>query len=503
MEYFAVLSVVVLFVAVLSWFFYPRHHRNLPPGPYPFPIIGNIHQLGQNPNQSLAKLSKKYGPLMSIHLGSIHTIVVSSPEMAKEVLVKNGHAFSSRLIPAALQAHDHDKLSMAFLPIGKEWRKFRKLGKEEMFLASRLECSRPVREEKLQKLCDYVGRCCESGRSVNIGEVIFITTLNLMSETLFSTEVTSFDSEGATHDFKTTLESIVNLTGAANFADYFPVLKPLDPQGIKRTAEIYFGKLLAFIEDLINQRLESRRSCLDEDKNTDFLETLLDLQEDESNDYDLSIKFIQHFLLDLFVGGSETTSSSVEWAMTELLLNPEILSKAKHEIKSVAGDNERLNESEILKLPYLQAVIKETLRYHPPGPLLIPRKSEYDTHVSGYYIPKDTQLLVNVWAMGRDPTMWSDPESFEPERFLSNKNIDFKGQDFELIPFGAGRRLCPGLPLANRILHITVATLIHNFDWKLVQDGQDHKAEVFGLALRKAVPLVAIPKRSTPIASIN
>ncbi|KAL8053438.1 hypothetical protein ABFX02_05G071000 [Erythranthe guttata] len=499
MELFAV-SIVVL-VAVLSWFLWVRsgsrsHHRQLAPGPYPFPIIGNIHELGKHPHRSLTKLLKTYGPLMSLHLGSIYTVVVSSPEIAREILIKHGNAFSSRTIPSAMQAHDHNKMSMAYLPIGKEWRRFRKLSNEQMFTASRLECGEALHGDKLDKLREYVRERCEAGQAVNIAEATFITTLNLMSATLFSTEVTTFDSEG-TQEFKKTIESIIDTASLPNFADFFPIFKPFDPQGIKRMAKIYFGKLLGFIEDLINQRVMESLQEKKTKKKSDLLETLLDLQQESDHEYDfMNIKVIKHFLLELFVAGSETTSSAVEWAMTELLLHPEILLKAKQEINSVAGDKKKLNESDIIGLPYLQAVIKEAFRYHPTGPLLIPRKSECDVQLaSGYVIPKGTQVIVNVWAIGRDPAIWTDPEIFRPERFLDEKmNIDFKGNDFELIPFGAGRRICPGLLLANRMLHITVATLIHNFDWKFeVGDDQDHRAEIFRLALRKAVPLKAIP----------
>lgn len=180
--------------------------------------------------------------------------------------------------------------------------------------------------------------------------------------------------------------------------------------------------------------------------------------------------------------------------MSELVNNPDKMAKVKTELKSVVGEKQLVDESEMPRLPYLQAVIKEALRIHPPGPLLLPRKAESDQVVNGYTIPKGAQILFNVWAMGRDPSIWKDPESFEPERFL-DQSIDFKGQDFELIPFGSGRRICPGMPLANRILHMTTATLVHNFDWELepgTVDG-DGKGELFGLAVRRAVPLRIIP----------
>ncbi|EYU36335.1 hypothetical protein MIMGU_mgv1a004314mg [Erythranthe guttata] len=490
----------VLWAAVLVFRSNSRRRPSsakLPPGPYRFPIVGNIPQLGLNPHQSFANLSKTYGPLMSLHLGSVYTVVVSSPEIAREVLQKHDQVFSGRIIGAAAQVHDHHNISIAYLPAGIEWRKKRKICREHMFSTHRLDESQALRREKLQKLCDYVSNCCGGGgggggdgRAVNIGEAAFITSLNLMSATLFSVDFTDFDSD-ATQDLKETIEGVAKILGTPNLADFFPIFKRFDPQGIQKKAEFYFGKLLGLFEDIINQRLESRRTVGSSRKN-DLLETLFDLS--QGTDYDLTCKDIKHLLVDLFVAGTDTTSSTVEWAMTELLLNPEKMANAKNELTTLIGKNKQVQESDISKLPYLRALVKETFRYHPGGPLLIPHKAEDDVEINGYTIPKDTQILVNVWAIGRDSSIWSNPDSFEPERFLDSK-VDFKGQDFELIPFGSGRRMCPGLPLVDRMLHLTVASLIHNFDWKLEAGVKLDTEEKFGLSLHKAVPLEAIPTK--------
>ncbi|KAK6115941.1 hypothetical protein DH2020_008210 [Rehmannia glutinosa] len=469
-----------------------RSSAKLPPGPYPLPIIGNILQLGQNPHQSLAKLSKTYGPLMSLHLGSIYTVIVSSPEIAKDVLQKHDQIFSGRTIAAAAQVHDHHKISMAYLPIGEQWRKIRKICREQMFSAHRLDASQALRREKLQKLCDYVNKCSDRSRAVNVGEAAFITSLNLMSATLFSVDSTDFDSD-VTQELKETIEGVAKIVGAPNLADYFPVFKMFDPQGIKKKAGFYFRKLLDMFEDIISQRLELRGASIGYIRKNDLLEALLDFS--QGSDYELSCKDIRHLLVDLFVAGSDTTSSTVEWTMMELLLNLDKMANAKNELRSVIGQNKQVEESDISKLPYLRALIKETFRFHPAGPLLIPRKAVDDAEINGYTIPKNTQILVNAWAIGRDSSIWSNPDSFEPERFLGSE-IDFKGQDFMLIPFGSGRRMCPGLPLADRMLHLMVASLIHNFDWKLEQGVKLEDldtSEKFGLSLHKAVPLKAIP----------
>ncbi|KAM7510308.1 hypothetical protein LguiB_009183 [Lonicera macranthoides] len=181
--------------------------------------------------------------------------------------------------------------------------------------------------------------------------------------------------------------------------------------------------------------------------------------------------------------------------MAELLRNPEIMVKAKAELKEVIGKGKVLQEVDVTSLPYLGYIVKETLRMHPPGPFLIPRKIETDVEVCGYIVPKGAQVLVNVWAIGRDPTLWEDPLSFKPERFLGSK-IDVKGRDFELIPFGAGRRICPGLPLAMRMVPVMLGSMINLFDWKLdggIEPKNLDMAEKFGLSFQKARPLCAVP----------
>ena len=202
-------------------------------------------------------------------------------------------------------------------------------------------------------------------------------------------------------------------------------------------------------------------------------------------------------LQDLFVAGTDTTSSTLEWAMAELLHNPEKLLKARVELLQTIGKDKQVKESDITRLPFLQAVVKETFRLHPVVPFLIPHRVEEDRDIDGLTVPKNAQVLVNAWAIGRDPNIWENPNSFVPERFLE-LDMDVKGQNFELIPFGAGRRICPGLPLATRMVHLMLASLIHSCDWKL-EDGitpeNMNMEDRFGITLQKAQPLKAIPIR--------
>ena len=201
---------------------------------------------------------------------------------------------------------------------------------------------------------------------------------------------------------------------------------------------------------------------------------------------------------DLFVAGVDTTTSStIEWAMAELLHNPEKIAKAGDELEKVLGKDGFVQELDISKFPFLQAIVKETFRLHPPGPFLVPHKAETVVEMCGFTVPKNAQILVNVWAMGRDPSIWTDPNIFLPERFLEH-TTDFKGQDFELIPFGAGRRICPGLPLANKMVHLMLASLVHCFHWRLADEMKPediNMSETFGITLHRSEPLRAIPIR--------
>lgn len=199
---------------------------------------------------------------------------------------------------------------------------------------------------------------------------------------------------------------------------------------------------------------------------------------------------------DIFDAGTDTTASTLEWAMAELVKNPYMMVKVQDEIEQAIGKGcSMVQESDISKLPYLQAIIKETLRLHPPTVFLLPRKADADVELYGYVVPKNAQVLVNLWAIGRDPKVWKNPEVFSPERFLES-NIDYKGRDFELLPFGAGRRICPGLTLAYRMLNLMMANFLHSYDWKL-EDGMHPKDldmdEKFGITLQKVKPLQVIP----------
>lgn len=202
------------------------------------------------------------------------------------------------------------------------------------------------------------------------------------------------------------------------------------------------------------------------------------------------------------MAGTDTSSKTIEFAMAEIMNQPEVMKKVQEELERVIGKDNIVEESQIYELPYLQAVMKETLRLHPTLPLLVPHLSSEACTVGGYTIPKGTRVIVNVWAIHRDPSNWENPLKFDPDRFLNGK-WDYTGCDFNYFPFGSGRRMCVGTGMAERMVMYSLATLMHSFDWKLPQQGDKiDLSESFGITLTKKVPLVAIPTQRLSHSSL-
>lgn len=291
---FLSLAVVVF---IIGGFLYLRNRRKsskLPPGPYPFPIVGNIFQLRGSYPAALAKLSRTYGPLMSIKQGSQIVIVASSPNIARELLQKHDKMFARRIDLDSARALDHDKIAIGWLPATSQWRYLRKLCKEQLFSSARLNASQGLRQEKVQQLCNYVHQCCINGRAVDIGAAAFTTSLNFLSNTLFSVDFGDYDSNSS-GKVKEIVSALLVTIAKPNLADLFPVFKVIDPQGIRRQTKFYFENLFEIFDDIISQRLQERAKSLPTSRKNDLLEVLLDLNQQDEDRW--SYKDIKHLLL--------------------------------------------------------------------------------------------------------------------------------------------------------------------------------------------------------------
>eukprot|EP00253_Pinus_taeda_P003497 PITA_03497 len=473
----------------------------LPPGPPGWPILGNILHLGTKPNQSLCHLAAKYGPLMTLHLGMRTTVVVSSPAMAKEVLRNHDQIFSGRTVNEGAKSVSYSDTSLVWSNCGPRWRMLRRFCNTELFNVKRLEALQHLRRDQVFSTIQSIFEdSIKKTKGVNIGHTAFLTSLNLLGNLIFSQNMFGRDSQAA-EEFKEMVTKLMVVGGKPNLVDFFPFLRILDPQGVTRDATKYMSIVFGLLDRSVELRIQKKKESGTEHRSgkaKDFLDILLDYRSESGET--LTKKDIIPFLSDLFIAGSETTSSTVEWAIAEALHNPQIMKKIQAELEEVLGKDGRVEERDIDRLPYLHAVVKETLRLHPPAPLLIPHRAESSCEVAGYMIPKDTQVLVNAWAIGRDPTMWDEPTEFKPERFMES-DIEYRGQNFELIPFGAGRRICPGLPLAHSMVHVVIASLFHYFDWSLpdgVTPENMDMSEKFGITLQRASSLIAVPSLRLP-----
>ncbi|XP_034201393.1 geraniol 8-hydroxylase-like [Prunus dulcis] len=333
----------------------PKRHL-LPPGPKPFPFIGNLLELGNEPHQSLTKLSQIYGPIITLQLGQVTTVVVSSPNTAKQVLQTHDQFLSNRTVPDAIQACDLRQDSLPWIPPSAKWRSLRQICNSQLFAAKILDANQPNRCVKVQELISQVNESAINGEAVDIGRAAFKTTLNLLSRTVFSVDLADPSSEMA-REFKETVWGLMEGAGSPNVGDFFPVLRKIDPQGIRRRMIKHFNKMEQLFDRMISQRLASRKAH-DYVKTNDMLDTLLNISEANSEDMDKTK--IQHLL---YLPGTDTTSATLEWAMAELLRNPEKLSKAQQELEQIIGKGKPVEEADIARLPNLQAIIKETLTY--------------------------------------------------------------------------------------------------------------------------------------------
>ncbi|WJX79436.1 hypothetical protein P8452_62555 [Trifolium repens] len=477
--------------------------RRLPPGPQGWPIFGNMFQLGEMPHRTLTNLREKYGPILWLKIGSINTMAILSAKEATTFFKNHDQNFSDRTVIETMRVHNYDKSSLALAPYGPYWRLMRRLVTVDMLVMKRINDTVLVRRKCVNDMLTWINKeACEleNGRGLHVSRFIFFMSFNLFGNLMLSRDLFNMESENRSEFFDAVM-GMMEWTGHANVSDLFPWLRWLDPQGLRRKMDRDMGKAIKFASTFVKERLDQLEVERDGEKSRDFLDVLLDFQKNENREAaKISDKDLNILILEMFLAGAETTSSTIEWAMTELLINRDCMSKVKIELNSVVGEKD-VEESDIDKLPYLQGVVKETLRLHPPIPLLVPRKAIQDTEFMGYFIPKDTQVFVNTWAIGRDPDAWDEPLDFKPERFcdFNNKSYetDYKGQHYEFIPFGAGRRMCAGVPLAHRILHLVLGSLIHRFDWELdcnvtplTMDMRDN----LGITMRKFEPLLAVPK---------
>ncbi|KAH7849083.1 hypothetical protein Vadar_012768 [Vaccinium darrowii] len=464
----------------------------LPPGPWKLPLIGSIHHLaGSLPYRSLRNLATKYGPLMHLQLGENSTIVISSPRLAKEVMQTHDLAFANRPQLLAVKIMTYDYVDIAFCPYGDYWRQMRKICILELLSAKNVRSFCSIREDEVSHLIGSIKSSL--GSPINLAQKILSSTNNVLFRAAFGKR---YDDQDALMPL---IKEMIDLSEGFSVCDLFPSLKVLHfLSGMRYKLVRLHQKVDQILENIINEHEENLRSNKEgngEAGEEDLLDVLLRLKHRGGLQFPTTNNNIKAIVMEIFSAGTEASSNTVEWAMAELVRNPRVMQKTQAELRQALKGKKRINESDIQELKYLKLVIKETLRLYPPA--LLPRVCREQVELDGYLIPEKTQVIVNAWAIGRDPEYWDDAEKFLPERF-DNSTVDFKGTDFQFLPFGAGRRMCPGMSFGVATIELPLAQLLYHFNWEAPNGTKPEDldmSETFGASVRRIsnLHLIATP----------
>ncbi|KAL2622455.1 hypothetical protein R1flu_002660 [Riccia fluitans] len=420
-----------------------KARKRLPPGPTPWPVVGNLPLLGPLPHWSLAELAKQYGPLMSMRLGSINYIIVSSSKYAEEVLKTNDIVWASRPRMSQGDLLCFGSNDIAYSPYGPRWRYARKVFTLELLTTKRLADFQKSRRKEVLSALNAVVDECAGGRAVRMDLVLGKMIMTLVSRMLLNEGKLGAQTEALkdSDDFQEVVKELFELLGVFNLGDYIPWLDRFDLQVYKKRMRIAAQKIDGFLQGIIDDHIENHK--LQTSENQEYVQDIVDVLLTRPRDADgqnLTHVEMNGIMEDVMFGGTDTSTNTIEWALSELIRNPQVLQRAQEELDFTVGRERIVDESDIPNLPYLKAVVKETFRLHPVAPLLVPHESTDVCKVGGYAIPAKTRLFVNLHAIHKDPEVWKRPLDFFPERFLTQDN----GTDFDLLPFGSGRRCARG-----------------------------------------------------------
>ncbi|XP_010906241.1 cytochrome P450 81Q32 [Elaeis guineensis] len=479
----------IFFAILLLLFTRLGRGKNSPPYPPSLPVLGHLHLLKKPLHRFLAALSARYGPIISLRLGSRPVLVISSPDAAEECFSKNDVIFANRPRFLAGKHLGYNYTTIVWASYGHHWRNLRRIATVEIFSTARLHSFSGIRREEVMVLVrrlvsDFNDE--DGYRKVQMKKTFFELTLNVMMRMIAGKRYYGEDVEDSeeARRFQEIVEETFALSATTNLGDFLPILRFLDYRGAERKLKRLQEKRDAFMQGLIDEHRRGDHGG-GEGRRKTIIDVLLSLQQGDPEYY--TDEIIKGVLVVLLTAGTDTTAVTIEWAMSLLLNHPEALKKAREELDLQVGQDRLVDESDLPKLPFLHAIINETLRLYPPAPILPAHESSEDCIVGGYRVPRGTVLLVNAWAIQRDPRLWPEPTSFRPER-LSEAGRE--NEPHGMLPFGLGRRGCPGEGLAMRVVGLALGALVQCFEWDCSGEPVD-LSEGAGLTMPKAEPLVA------------
>ncbi|CAI9302985.1 unnamed protein product [Lactuca saligna] len=470
----------------------------LPPNPPKLPIIGNMHQLlGQPRHLAFWKLSQEYGPIMLLNIGSKSCLIISSSTMAKQVFKDQDHILCSRPISKTTKRLTYNYVDAAFSPHSNHSKKMRKVLVSEFMGPKRARVSNHVLLTEVEIMLRSVS-LHPSNSAINLNELFLALVKALICKVAFGSSYREQPLKGPS--LEVMLDEVMELMNPF-LGDFFPWFGPIFDQisGRNHKLEKLFSNLDAYIQTYIDEHHNHIGQVYDEDK--DFLHTLLELSstENASGDDRLTIGEIKSLIVDIFLGGIDTTFTTTVWAMSEIIRSPRVMQKVQSEIRNCAGRKQKIDETDVSKMTYLKMVVKETLRLHPPAALLLPHESLSHCQVGGYDVLPETMVIINGWAIGRDPSTWGkNAAEFYPERFENLDQVEFRGGNYDMVPFGGGRRTCPAIKTAPATIEFIIANLLYWYDWKIpggVKNEDLDMVEEGSLLITKKLPLCLIPTK--------
>ncbi|CAN8293841.1 unnamed protein product [Cochlearia groenlandica] len=467
----------------------------LPPSPSSLPLIGNLHHLAGLPHRCFHKLSLKYGPVVLLRLGFVPVVVITSSKAAEEVLKTHDLECCSRPKTVGMGKLSYGFKDITFSPYGSYWREMRKLAVIELFSLKKVQSFRYIREEEVDYVVKKVSESALNQSCVDLSKTFFSLTASIICRVALGQ---NFHEPGFVIDQERIEELVTESAeaiGTFTFSDFFP-------GGLGRFADWLFQRhkkinkvfkeLDAFYQHVIDDHLKSKGR-----KNPNIVSLMLDMIDEHGNDdsFKLNMDNLKAIIMDIFLAGVNTSVITLIWAMTELIRNPRVMKKVQEEIRTQLGDKDKITEDDLNNLHYFKLVVKETFRLHPAAPLLLPRETMSQIKIQGYDIPAKSQMMINVYSIARDPKLWTNPDEFNPDRFLDS-GIDYRGLNFELLPFGSGRRICPGMNMGIATVELGLLNLLYFFDW-VMPEGKTIKnmdlEETGSLIISKKSTLELVP----------
>nr|ASA39652.1 cinnamate 4-hydroxylase [Marchantia emarginata] len=458
---FALLAAVLLVILIMEL---SKEKLKLPPGPPSVPIFGNWLQVGDDINhRMMADMAKKYGDIFLLKMGVKNYVGISSPELAKEVLHTQGVEFGSRTRNVVFDIFTGNGQDMVFTVYGDHWRRMRRIMTVPFFTNKVVQQSRHAWEDEINHVIKDLKADPEASTTgCIIRRRLQLMMYNVMYRMMFDRRFES------TKDELFIKLSTVNRERSQlaqsfdyNYGDFIPILRPFLRGYLKRCQALKDKRLGIFRDYFIEERkkvLEARAK-----KRAAGEKVAIDYIFESEEKGEINSDNVLYIVENINVAAIETTLWSIEWGVAELCNNPHMLKRIRDELDNMLGRGNLITEPDIPRCAYLTAFVKEVMRLHMAIPLLVPHMNLQNAKLGGYDIPAESKILVNAWWIANNPKYWTEPENFNPDRFL-DESIDAAGSDFRFLPFGAGRRSCPGIIVAMPLLHLVLGRLVQSFD---------------------------------------